>query len=429
MPPRPTSENVAARRVRLRGWRHPAILSVALFAFAAGFGQFGVAAALADVALAFGEAGGGPSLAEEVGLSLSTLGIGLAVIRFASLGSLPLTALADRVGRRQMILACCLTGLALTVLAAGSPTFWWFVAAFAVARMLLSATNALAVVLAAEETRVADRAKAVALVGAAYGVGAGTIALIRGLWSLDFRSLFTLAAVPFVLVALAGRLIEESDRYARLRQLDSTVPVRPKLGRVPARLCGRLAMISGLGFTFAFVQAPATTLVFLYAESVLGFTKLTTAVILLAGAGPAGLAGLLTGRWAADQLGRLPTMAVAHAAVAIAAAVTYTTGAAGAIAGYLGSLFAQSAYGPAFGALGTELFPTSIRGTSAGWMSAAGVLGAVGGLLVFGLLTDTFGSFGPAAVAVAVPVALTSAGYLLLPETRGLELEESAPEA
>jgi MFS family permease len=416
-------------RIQLHGWLHPAVVSIALLAVAAGFGQFGVTAALADVAAAFGETGPGGSITEQVGLTLTTVGIGLAIIRLASLASMPLAALADRAGRRRVILTCCLTGLALTVVAAFSPTFWWFVAIFALGRPLLSTTNALAVVIAAEETRAVDRAKAVALLAAAYGVGAGSAALVRGLWGLGFRPLFALAAVPFVLVALTGRRIEEPDRYARLRSPDATVvtaTARP--GHVPAALRARLALLAGLGFfAVAFVTGPVTTLLFLYSESVLGLSKTTTSVVVLC-AGPIGLAGLLIGRWSADRLGRIPTAIVAHTAVAIAGAVTYTAGAGGAIGGYLMSLFSQSAFGTAVGSLSAELFPTSSRGTAAGWLNAAGVLGAVFGLLTFGLLVDVFGSFGPAALVVTLPVALAGAGYLRLPETLGLELEESAPE-
>ena len=58
-------------------------------------------------------------------------------------------------------------------MAALSPSYWWFVAIFACGRPLLSATNGLAQVTAAEQTASADRAKAVALVAAGYGTGAG----------------------------------------------------------------------------------------------------------------------------------------------------------------------------------------------------------------------------------------------------------------
>jgi MFS family permease len=415
------------RHVRLHGWRHPAVLSAAILAIASGFAQFGVTAALADVARAFGAARQGPSLAEEIGLSLTTLGVGLGVIRFAALGGMPLAALADRVGRRRMILGCCLVGLALTVVAAGSPTFWWFVVMIALGRPLLSATNTLAGVIAAEQTRAADRAKAVALIAAAYAIGAGLVAVIRGISGLGFRQLFVLATVPLVVVAVIGRRLEEPERYTLLRQLGTETLSRPSFGRVPGRLRGRLALLAGLWFAFAFVIGPGNTLVFLYAESILGMARSTTAVLVLA-AGPLGLTGLLLGRWAADRFGRVPTAVVAHFGVALAGAVTYSLGMAGVIGGYLASLFMQSLYGPAVGALSAELFPTSVRGTASGWLHAAGVLGAVCGLVTFGLLADTFGSFGPAALVITIPMALGSASYLLLPETRGLELEESAPE-
>ena len=48
------------------------------------------------MAKAFGETGGGTSTVARVGLSGTTLGIGLAIVRLASLASLPLAALADR---------------------------------------------------------------------------------------------------------------------------------------------------------------------------------------------------------------------------------------------------------------------------------------------------------------------------------------------
>ncbi len=51
----------------------------------------------------------------------------------------------------------------ITASAALSPTYWWFVAIFALSRPLLTATDTIAGVAAAEQTGSADRAKAVAL--------------------------------------------------------------------------------------------------------------------------------------------------------------------------------------------------------------------------------------------------------------------------
>jgi MFS family permease len=97
--------------LRLHGWRDPAILTTGALAAAAGFAQFGTTSTLADVARSFGSSSpAGSSVAAEVGLSFTILGVGLGIIRLAALGSLPLAVLADRVGRRRVILGCRRSG-------------------------------------------------------------------------------------------------------------------------------------------------------------------------------------------------------------------------------------------------------------------------------------------------------------------------------
>jgi MFS family permease len=428
----PGADTSSAGRIRLHGWRHPAILAVAAATVAAGFAQFGATTALGDVARAFGEAGDGTSLVARVGLSGTTLGVGLAIVRLASLASLPLAALADNHGRRRMLLACVTGGLAVTALAALSPGYWWFVAMFAIGRPMLSATNAISVVVAAEETETRDRAKAIALMTAGYGVGAGLTALVRGVAGdgLGFRGLFALALVPLAAVPLLARRLEEPDRYQRLRAAETPelAAVRPPvLGRVRADLRPRLWLLAVLAFAIAFVTGPMNTFLFVYAENALGMSRSTTAAMVLA-AGPVGLVGLVIGRWAADRLGRRATAAGAQTMVALAGMLTYSGSRGAVVAGYLAAILFASAYAPSFGALSAELFPTSVRATAAGWLVAAGVLGAVAGLVAFGLLTDALASFAAAAVLICAPVILTCALFARLPETRGLELEQSAPD-
>ncbi|HKH88392.1 MAG TPA: hypothetical protein VKA05_06195, partial [Acidimicrobiales bacterium] len=107
--------------LRLYRWTARPIVAVALVALASGFGQYGASAALGDVAKGFGRIVHGATIADQVGLSGTELGLGLAVIRLASLGALPVAGLADRLGRRRMLLATASIGLTLTVLAAASP--------------------------------------------------------------------------------------------------------------------------------------------------------------------------------------------------------------------------------------------------------------------------------------------------------------------
>ncbi|HVM13692.1 MAG TPA: MFS transporter [Egibacteraceae bacterium] len=412
---------------RTRGWLHPAILAATGLSMASGFASFGVTAALGDVATAFGQPDPEGSIAVMAGLPGTTVGLGLAVIRLASLAALPLAGLADRAGRRRVILWCCAVGLAMTVCTAASPSFWWFVALFALARPLLSATNALAAVIAAEETRSVDRSKAIALVTAGYAFGAGLTAMVRLVIpeAYGFRGLFAMVAVPLLLVPLLGRSLRESSQFTELQV--TAPPTRPRLGGIHRDLRGRLGLLCVLHLGYGFVTGPVTTNLFLYGESILGMSSEAMAAIFVAAA-PTGLLGLVVGRWAADRFGRRISAGIAMSATAAAGIVTYGGAPLGLAVGYVAGIVAGAAYAPAAGALDAELFPTSQRGTAAGWITASNIVGAVLGLVAFGLLVDAYEAFPPAAVTIAVPVILLAALYTRVPETRGMELHESAPE-
>jgi MFS family permease len=403
------------------------VVGVAIAAFASGFAQFGVVAALGDVARGFGQVTSGATFADQAGLSGTDLGIGLAVIRLASLGGLPITGLADRFGRRRMLLVTVGAGLALTALAAASPSYWWFVIIFACGRPLLSATNGLAQVDVTEQTASSDRAKAVALVAAGYGAGAGAIAIVHSLAShaLGFRGVFALALVPLALLPLLRRWISEPDRFA-VAAAAPEHPV-PVLGAVAQPFRRRLAVVVVLAFAVSVITGPANSFVFLFAQNFLRLPGAVTAAMVL-GSGAAGLAGLLAGRWLADRAGRRLTGALAIAAVALLAVLAYSGSAPALVTGYVLGVFAASVFAPAIGALISELFPTSVRASVVGWTLAAGVLGAVAGLLVFGSVARTGHPFAEAGLVTFLPAVPVMALFWLLPETRGREPEDMWPD-
>jgi MFS family permease len=418
---------IAARdALRLHRWNDRAVVGVALAAFASGFGQFGVVAALGDVARGFGQAGNSTTLVAQVGMSGTALGVGLAIMRLASLGGLPVIGLADRFGRRRLLLATVGAGLAMTALAAASPSYWWFVAIFACGRPVLAATNGLAQVTAAEQTASADRAKAVAFVAAGYGAGAGVVAITDSLaaGTLGFRGVFVLALIPMALLPLLRRWISEPDRFTVAAA--GPKPRVPVLDAVAAPFRRRLAVIVVLGFAVSVITGPANSFVFLFAQNVLRQPGIVTAGM-VAGGGVAGLAGLLAGRWLADRAGRRLTGALAMVAVALLAIVTYSGSAPALVAGYVLGVFAASVSAPAVGSLLNELFPTTVRASAAGWFLAAGVLGAVAGLVGFGAVVGAGHPFAVAGLVIFLPAALTMALFWLLPETRGREPEDLWP--
>ncbi len=422
------SDGLRTGDLGLRSWRDPAIVALALMAFASGFGQGGAVAALGDVAKHFGHVVHGTTIADQAGLSGTVLGVGLAVLRLASLGALPLAGLADRLGRRGMLLATCTIGLAFTVLAAASPGYWWFIVIFALGRPHLSATNALAQVSAAEESDSAQRAKAVALVAAGYGVGAGLTAVIQGLTksTLGFRGLFLLATVPLAAILFIRRRLVEPGRFSvAAAGADHPTPV---LGAVGPLYRWRLLTVATIAFAVAVVTGPANSFVFVYAQNVLKMSGDQRAAMVTV-ASVFGLGGLLLGRILADRIGRRPTGALAMAAMAITGAIAYSGSRDALLVGYELGVLAAATLAPAAGALANELFPTAVRASVAGWLVAASVAGATVGLVAFGAIADVGNRFAFGAAVTFLPVILATGLFLLIPETRGREPEELWPDA
>jgi MFS family permease len=410
---------------RLYRWRDPPVVGLALIAFAAGFGSYGAVSALGDVARTFGQtAHGTATIAEQAGLSGTTLGVGLAILRLASLGGMPLSGLADRFGRRPVMLACCAGGLTMTLLAAASPGYWWFVAIFALGRPGLSATTAVASVAAAEETSSAGRAAALALVTAGYGVGTGLLAAINGLAGsgLGFRGLFLLAAVPLAGLRWLRRLIIEPERFVAVAA-EHPLPI---LGAIAPAHRRRLLLVALVTAALAVMTGPINSFVYLYAENVRGLAGSFVAIMVVL-AGLTGLAGLLIGRALADRVGRRATAAAAMAAMAGCGVLTYSGTRPALVAGYVAGILAAAVFAPAGAAFVNELFPTEVRASVSGWITLASVIGATVGLLAFGAVADVADRFAVASVAVAPVPVLGALLLLALPETRGAELETLFP--
>lgn len=426
-----SSEGAASAPDGLRRWYDPALLSAGAFALVSGFGQFGVVALLGDLAEAFGPEISADGVAAEVGMTGTTLGIGLAIIRLASVGSLPAAGVADRFGRRRVLIVACVIGLLATVASAGAPTWWWFVAVFALGRPLLTGTNAVAGVIAAEETASYDRSKAIALVGAAYAVGSGLFALLRAVTDpfLGFRGILLLVALPLAIVPFIGRRVAEPIRYVDAVEASRrAAPGRRRLmGPVRRDLVPRLGLLCAIHLAVGLVTGPANTYLFLYGEQVHGFTPFAMTVLFVL-SGLTGLAGLLLGRWGADTIGRRWTAGVAMASGAVCGFLAYSGPTAALVVAYPLMVASASAYTPAAGSLDAEVFPTSMRATASGWIAASHIVGQVTGLATVGLLVDALGGFTSAMAIVLLPVVLVSLAYTRLPETKGMELEESAPE-
>lgn len=394
----------------------PLVLTLVFVAMAVGFGQFGAISALADVAKAFGTPTSQASFSARVGLSGSTLSIGIGALRAASLLALPLSALGDRLGRRRVLYACGVAGLCVTAIASLSPNYWWFIALFALARPALTTASTLASVMTAELTTSRLRATAFAVLSAGAAVGAGLSVIMHGLvrGPNGFRILFAAALVPAGVVALLVRRLPETQGRG---PSEHTVT----LGSIPRELWGRLAIVMAVFAAVSAISGPANSFAFVYGETILKLSPgFTSTVVVFSGV--TGVAGLVVGRRIADRGGRRIAVAVGSLAIAATSLYAYSGGRTAFVIGYVVGVFAAAIWAPGMAALTTESFPHTVRASAGGWIVVAGVLGALAGLAVFGPVADTTGSLGWAAAAAFLPALPVLVLLRRLPETRGIVL-------
>jgi MFS family permease len=410
-------ETVVMRRWLPQALTRP-VLVVTVMALAAGYGQFGAVAALGDVAKSFGHVVTSNNVIAQAGLSGAVLGLGLAVLRLASLGGLPLAALGDRLGRKKTLIAWTIIGLALTILAAVSPSYWWFVAIFALGRPFLSATAALSQVVVAELSKPSGRAMALAFVTAGYGLGAGINALthsaLRGV--IGFRGLFLTTAIPLLVVMVIAKLFPEPARF------DDEGALKPRFGSVGSNGLTRLLKVMVVLISVSAVSAPSSSFVYLYAENVVHLPKTIESGMVIAAA-LTGVIGLVVGRRAADHWGRRPAIAIGISGIAVAALLLYAGSKPSLVAGFLAGVLSLGFVAPGGTAFTNELFHTDVRASVAGWGIVASVIGGVIGLIGFGVVADQTGSFEIAALVTFVPVIPALIVLRLLPESLGVELE------
>jgi predicted MFS family arabinose efflux permease len=222
--------------------------------------------------------------------------------------------------------------------------------------------------------------------------------------------------IPLLLLPLLARKVREP----RIAREHAPAPALP--GAVPRRFVRRVVVLALLTGGIAVATGPGFTYLFIYGERVLGSSPLFLSMLVLA-AGPVGLLGLIAGRFASNRLGRRITAGVGMGMTGLAIAYGYSGTSRDLAIGYLAAITFASAFAPPAGALAAEVVPTRARATAAGWMTVAGVLGAVLGLTLFGVLGDITGEFASAARVLGIGVAVVAFGFAGLPETRGVELE------
>ncbi len=361
-----------------------------------------------------------PAIAEGLDVSVATFGIGVAVIRVAALGSMPVLRLADRVGRRQMLLVSV---LAFTI-ATGATALAWSLAAFVLfqmaARLFLATEESLAGIVISEEVRPDRRGAGLTLLGIIAMTGFGLVAvmlLVVPLTPLDWRILYLAALPPLVLVAWLRRNLRETAAFSVAQREDRVqASFWPHVDVVHRPLLWRITIVLG-------AHGLLSTPMFFYAAELAqdGYDWEGLFTVIVLAAGPATLAGYVAGGRLSDRVGRRPVVIWSAVVVALGVLLVFSEQRWLFAPGFFMMTGADAGLAAVRPAYLSELFPTEVRATLLSFVFAVIVAAGSLGLVLVGLL-DAVWTTRTSVIALAVVMVAGLAAVRRLPETAGADV-------
>lgn len=396
---------------------------------------------------------------DEFGSSDTEITTVLAVVRGAAVLALAVAAVADRRGRRRVMLGSAVAGCLLTATGALVPNLALLGASQTLARTASTALAIIIAIYAAEEMPAGSRAFAVSVLGMTGALGAGMAVLALPLADLGLSAWRILYVLPllFVPAVLAlGRRLPESRRF-ELADVEAHVdapsaswavaaPTAGGVGAAPVAPVGtgapveiahdrlgqghgrRFALLAASAMLLVIFSTPASQLLNEFLRDERGFSAAQITAFTILTNTPGGI-GVVVGGRLADVRGRRIVGAVAVVGgVAFTVLMFQSTGALIWLWSVVGAIVGAAAL-PALAVYGPELFPTSLRGKANGGINVARVVGEVGALLAVGWLIDRVGGLPNALSLMAIgPMLLAVLIIALYPETAHRELEELNPE-
>ncbi|MFI5372468.1 MAG: MFS transporter, partial [Candidatus Eisenbacteria bacterium] len=398
--------------------------------------QAGRLCALAAVALLANFSGGLLSqnvdaVTSAFGRSDQALGVALAVARAGVLVSLVAIALADRLGRRRLILVTLVGACAANLVAAAAPTFEVFTGAQLFTRALVNSALIVAGIAAVEDAPEGARAFATGMFALALGAGIGLTVVLLPLADLGdygWRISFALSAAAVIMVPVIARHLKETTRYEGI--VDRPVSERGRVREVLDRAYRARFVLLGLAaFLTNLFSAPSSQLTNRYLTHAHQFSNSDVALFRVVTAGIPGIIGVLLASRLAESRGRRPVTIVGLLVATSFQGAFFLAGSDWVL--WLAPVIAIVAAACAALALGTldaELFPTEVRGTSNGFILVSAVAGSATGLVLATQLKDVVGGLGPA-IALCGIASLVAAIFVVprLPETAERRLDDVSP--
>jgi MFS family permease len=357
--------------------------------------------------------------ADGFGIDERAQGLGGVIVRLGVVIAIPFALLADRRGRRKMIVVTAWVAPVWCALGAVAPNFWVLVGTQTIGRPVGLALALLIGVVAAEEMPRSSRAYALSVLALAGGLGAGVAVASLRLADLGrdgWRLVYLLSVIWLLPAYSLARHLPETHRFEQRHV------IAPHLDR------RRFAIISIVAISANLFVAPASFFQNRYLDDVRGYTGGGIALFTLCTATPASL-GLIVGGRIAEMVGRRAVLAICMPiSTLLIVGMFSSSGPTMWLLTLAGGLLAGAAY-PAFTVYRTELFPTGNRGRANGYVTALSLAGSSIGLLLVGALVHRGWSYGESMLVVSFGQLLAAVvAYIGYPETAHLELEQINPQ-
>ncbi|NWH08569.1 MAG: MFS transporter [Alphaproteobacteria bacterium] len=366
---------------------------------------------------------------DEIALTNAIFRLGIVPAVFVSM-------LADRFGRRRLLMVTILGSAIFTMLTGFSQSHAQLTGFQLFVRMFAYAEDMLCIVVIAEEFDEKARGWAIGMIGALGGLGGGVAAIAYGLLGPledGWRYLYILGAVPlFVLAFLRRRLVEtrrfENYATSRMHQThtmrDWLEPAMFLLRQYP----GRLALLAAALFPLGFAIAAPFLMISKHMQEAHGITPGGVTIVIIAGGGIAIIGNFVAGLLS-DRVGRRGVFVIACLGL-VAGLMTFYNAPTPtlAIAGFIIGIFFYFAADVILAAFGAELFPTSYRSTASAVRLLLWIIAGAIGLALQGQIFNALGSHAAANTALLAVGPLSILFVPFLPEPSRKTLEEIAPE-
>lgn len=357
-----------------------------------------------------------------------------AIVRLGALPAFLFGVLADRLGRRRVLLFTIIGYTALTGATAFAQDARTFVVLQFLARMFAVGELIIAYVVIAEELDPETRGWGVGALTALAACGSGLALALFGLVDflpMGWRTLYLVGLVPLAMVAWMRRTLPETTRFtARAEAAEAASHesfLQPLINLVrmyPARIISICAVI----FLFHFSHEAAGFFGPKYLQEEHGWLPWHYSLMGIFG----GFIGVVGGPFAgrlSDRFGRKLVAGVFLTANPLLVVAFYQLFGWPLVPIWIAMVFSGMATAVIMNILSNELFPTSYRSTASGTRVVFATLGGALSLVTESLLFGVLGSHG-SALSLMVLGALAAPFLIawLLPETAGRALEEISPE-